>query len=102
MIYQTYIPPSPLGDFVDWFWYYEGFCPGHTKERILPHGVLELVIDLQSKPKRLFDREDPPPFRSQASDEFNSSQGTLWFLFAIHWTLSYVLHITSTSRTYNM
>jgi len=33
-------------------------------ERVLPHGALELVIDLRSEPKRLFDREDQQRFTS--------------------------------------
>lgn len=62
MIYQTHIPPYPLREFIDWFWFYEGLRPGYAEERILPHGVLELVIDLQSEPKRLFDRKDHSRF----------------------------------------
>jgi AraC-like DNA-binding protein len=63
MIYETYIPDYPLSQFIDWFWFYEGLYPDHSKERILPHGVLELVIDLQSEPKRLFDRDDHSRFQ---------------------------------------
>jgi hypothetical protein len=47
MDYRTFVPGPPLADFVDWFWHYEGFCPDHGKERVLPHGAMELVIDLQ-------------------------------------------------------
>jgi AraC-like DNA-binding protein len=63
MIYLTHIPQNPLGEFIDWFWFYEGLQPGYAKERILPHGALELVIDLQSGPKRLYDREDHSRFQ---------------------------------------
>jgi AraC-like DNA-binding protein len=63
MDYRTFVPGPPLADFVDWFWHYEGFCPDHGKERVLPHGAMELVIDLQEGPKRLFEREDHDRFR---------------------------------------
>src|SRR5258706_7664165 len=58
MNYRTYIPHPPLTEFVAWFWYYDGLVPDHSKERVLPHGALELIIDLKAEPKRLFDRED--------------------------------------------
>src|SRR5580765_3991179 len=64
MIYRTYTPCFPLSQFVDWFWFYEGYEPEHRKERLLPHGAMELVIDLYEKPKRLFDRRDQTLFRS--------------------------------------
>ncbi|MCI0536357.1 MAG: helix-turn-helix domain-containing protein [Verrucomicrobiales bacterium] len=63
MIYQTHIPQLPLSEFIDWFWFYEGLRPVHTKERVLPQGTLELVIDLQAEPKRLYDREDYSRFQ---------------------------------------
>jgi hypothetical protein len=84
MIYQTHVPRYPFSEFVDWFWFYEGLLPDHDKERLLPHGALELVIDLQPEPKRLFDREDHSRFRcyrrawlSGAHSEFIVIQATL-------------------------
>ena len=58
MIYRTYAPLFPLSQFVEWFWFYEGYEPEHRKERLLPNGAMELVIDLCEAPKRLFDRRD--------------------------------------------
>lgn len=63
MIYRTYVPRAPLGGFVDFFWFYAGHNPAHGKERVLPHGCLELIIDLQAGPRRWFDREDHSRFR---------------------------------------
>jgi hypothetical protein len=45
MPYRSYTPASPLGDFVDSFWHYDGYSPSHRKERILPSGTVELVIN---------------------------------------------------------
>ncbi|MBI4662763.1 MAG: AraC family transcriptional regulator [Verrucomicrobia bacterium] len=64
MIYLTHVPEAPLSEFVDWFWYFEGLAPSYTRERVMPHGALELIINLDSAPKRLFDREDYSKFRS--------------------------------------
>lgn len=43
-----YFPPSPLGDFIERFWYWKGHSVSHSLERILPTGTVELVIDLGS------------------------------------------------------
>jgi AraC-like DNA-binding protein len=45
MLFQSHIPSPPLSEFVDRFW----FCsdnPPHARERILPSGTVELVINL--------------------------------------------------------
>lgn len=38
--------------------YYEGLEADHTKERLLPDGAVEIIVDLTETPKRLFDRDD--------------------------------------------
>src|SRR5262245_7171154 len=43
---RAIVPPPPLSDFVALLWLYEGYAPPHTKERLLPSGTVELVIDL--------------------------------------------------------
>jgi AraC-like DNA-binding protein len=55
MIYRTYIPPPPLADFVELFWLYEGYAPSHAKERVLPSGPVELVINLRDDRLRVYD-----------------------------------------------
>lgn len=58
MIYLTHIPPPPLSLFVEWFFFYEGYTPPHTKEKRLPDGAVELLINLREEPKLLFDHHD--------------------------------------------
>ena len=58
MIFHRRIPDPPLGQFVDWLWYYDHFYPSHLREHVLPDGTFELVIDLSDKPRKLFDRQD--------------------------------------------
>lgn len=47
-------PPPPLSHFVELLWLYEDFAPPHARERLLPMGTVELVVNL---------REDQPHFR---------------------------------------
>ena len=46
MSYLTYIPKTPISEFVDYFWLFDG---GQTprKERIVPSGTTELVVNLR-------------------------------------------------------
>lgn len=64
MIYRTHIPQPPLSDFVELFWLYEGYDPPHAKERVLPTGTMELVINLRNDELRVYDRRDHPRFQS--------------------------------------
>ncbi|MFM1654959.1 DUF6597 domain-containing transcriptional factor [Brevibacillus sp. B_LB10_24] len=56
MLQRTYIPHAPLSRFVDQFWYLRGYKPSHTKEKALPDGSVEVVINLREDAIRLFDR----------------------------------------------
>jgi hypothetical protein len=44
MLHLYHTPVSPLLDFVDDFWLYDGYTQPHLKERILPSGTIELVL----------------------------------------------------------
>jgi AraC-like DNA-binding protein len=63
-IYRTYIPQPPLANFVDSFWLYEGYYQSHTKERRLPDGSMELVINLRDDMLWVYDRQNPHQFQS--------------------------------------
>ena len=54
-IARHYRPAAPLSNFVDLFWYYSGFVRPHTKERLLPTGTIELVINLRENQVRTYD-----------------------------------------------
>ena len=41
---HLHIPSGPLGDFVDLIWIYEGYAPPHAQERLMPQGLMNLVI----------------------------------------------------------
>lgn len=63
MVYRAYIPRPPLSDFVDLFWFYEGYDPPHEKERCLPTGTIELVINLLEDELKVYDRHDTERFQ---------------------------------------
>jgi len=48
VFFQYYIPQEPLSEFVRVFWYWRGHPVPYSKERILPMGTVELVINLGS------------------------------------------------------
>ncbi|MUL37983.1 DUF6597 domain-containing transcriptional factor [Gloeocapsopsis dulcis] len=56
MIYYTYIPRSPLSQFVEFFWFREGYNVPQAQARLLPTGSMELVINLRENSIPLFDR----------------------------------------------
>ncbi len=47
MVIRGYRPAPPLSDLVEVLWSCHGDPPPHAKERILPTGTLEMVIDLE-------------------------------------------------------
>ncbi|MGZ4889401.1 MAG: DUF6597 domain-containing transcriptional factor [Candidatus Angelobacter sp.] len=59
MQYATHIPQPPLSRFVELFWFYDGYSAGsHKKERLMPDGSIELVINLKEDEARIYDREN--------------------------------------------
>lgn len=69
MLFRTYKPAPPLSGFVDKLWLYEGYMQPHAKERLLPTGTFELVINLHEDQSRIYDRDD--------HDKFQRLRGTL-------------------------
>ena len=52
MLYLTYAPGPPINEFVDYFWLFEG-GQAPRKERIVPSGTSELVINLRDDEIRI-------------------------------------------------
>ncbi len=63
MLYRAYHPRPPLADFVETLWLYEGDPPLHTKERRLPTGTMELVINLRDNALHVSDWQRPDQFQ---------------------------------------
>lgn len=62
MTFETYVPAPPLDQFVQFLWFYDGFMPDHTREKLLPDASMELIIDLREHPKKLYDANHPARF----------------------------------------
>jgi AraC-like DNA-binding protein len=58
MLYRSHTPAPPLSDFIDRFWLCSD-APPHDRERILPSGTLELVINLDEDEIRIYDPSRP-------------------------------------------
>src|SRR3954471_24964068 len=54
MRYRTYRPGPLLADFVAHIWALHD-APGHSRERIVPSGTLELVANLHEDAARIYD-----------------------------------------------
>lgn len=64
MRFHHYIPAPPLSDFVGLLWLYEGYQQPHQKERLLPDGSMELVINLNEDRVRVYDPHDTGKFQT--------------------------------------
>ncbi|MFN0037196.1 MAG: helix-turn-helix domain-containing protein [Saprospiraceae bacterium] len=56
--FHIHQPTFPLNLAVEKIIFYEGYSPPHHKERLLPDGGIDLVIDLTQVPKNLYNNED--------------------------------------------
>src|SRR5215471_15692147 len=59
MIARTYLPGPPVSNFVEMLWYYQGYVVPHAKERVLPDGSMQLIINLAEDRLGVFDSRDP-------------------------------------------
>lgn len=58
MIFRLRVPGPPLSYFVENLWYYADLEVSHSKEKLLPNGAIELILDLSESPKKLYDSRD--------------------------------------------
>lgn len=58
MFLRTYVPGPPLDEYIDRFWLCSD-TPAHPRERILPSGTVELVINLSDDEIRIYDPLHP-------------------------------------------
>ena len=64
MFFLRHKPAPPLAHFVDVLWLYEGYDVTHEKERLLPDGTVELVINLREDCIRVYDSHLPDEFHT--------------------------------------
>lgn len=61
MIFVRQQPCPALREFVDWFWFYDGYTPAHQLERLMPDGTFELCINLRNEVRHVYDRNKLQP-----------------------------------------
>jgi AraC-like DNA-binding protein len=59
MVQVRHVPRSPLSEFVESMWLGEGEAPAHRRERVLPNGAVQLVVNVRDRPLRVYDRVQP-------------------------------------------
>ncbi len=57
MLVKIFCPPPPLSRYVESLTWYAGYSPNYAHERILPQGVVELVLDLTEPDKFIYDND---------------------------------------------
>jgi len=70
MLFLKYAPKPPLSEFVELFWYYEGYTQPHAKERIMPDGSMQVVINLREDELRIYDTDRPELFEKLSGSIF--------------------------------
>ncbi len=55
MTAKLHIPAFPLNQFIESFFYYNGYQPDHAVDRFLPDGNINLIFDLTDRPKYIYD-----------------------------------------------
>ncbi len=53
-------PGPPLGFHVETMTFFTGLNPAHQREKLIPDGAIELIVDLGDRPKKLFTSERGP------------------------------------------
>lgn len=63
MPFHAHVPRAPLAEFVGLLWYFDGPAAPHARERLLPTGTTELIINLRANETRVYDAADPARMR---------------------------------------
>jgi AraC-like DNA-binding protein len=64
MLLRIHAPQPPLSEYVEMFTYYEDYHPDHSIERLLPEGVVEIIIDMTDEPKFIYDNGTLKPVQT--------------------------------------
>ena len=83
MVSRTHIPRPPLSDFVEVFWQYDGLDPSHARERCLPTGTMEIVVDLPLASLRL-----GLEFEHEGLVAFGSGESGRLIIYASEWPVA--------------
>jgi AraC-like DNA-binding protein len=54
MEFVLHVPLPPVSRFVENITYYAGAMPNHRREKLIPDGAIQIIVDLTETPKRLY------------------------------------------------
>lgn len=54
MEFALHFPRGPLCRFIEHITYYAGAMPNHRREKLIPNGAIQIIVDLTETPKRLY------------------------------------------------
>ncbi len=54
MEFALHFPLPPVSRFVENITYYAGATPNHRREKLIPEGAIQIIVDLTETPKRLY------------------------------------------------
>jgi AraC-like DNA-binding protein len=60
MEFALHVPKAPLDRHVELLTFYAGFAPDHHREKLIPDGAIQIIVDLTDRPKRLYAGETAP------------------------------------------
>lgn len=60
MEFALHFPKAPLDRHVESLTFYAGFAPTHQREKLIPDGAIQIIVDLTERPKRLYAGETSP------------------------------------------
>jgi AraC-like DNA-binding protein len=60
MEFALHVPKAPLDRHVESLTFYAGFDPQHDREKLIPDGAIQIIVDLTDTPKRLYAGETSP------------------------------------------
>jgi AraC-like DNA-binding protein len=60
MEFRLHFPRAPLDRHVESITFYAGFAPPHDREKLIPDGAINIIVDLTDRPKKLYASETSP------------------------------------------
>src|SRR5262249_50200769 len=91
MVYLIHTPGPPIGEFVDYFWLFEGGQTART-ERIVPSGTIELVVNLRDDEVRIHDRERPGQYTRYSGAVLSGTYSTFFIIDAMQHESMFGVH----------
>lgn len=57
MQFALHVPGAPLDHYVELMTFYAGYAPRHHREKLIPDGAIQIIVDLTEQPKKLYASE---------------------------------------------